>query len=198
MHLDLGQQLCVLHSGCGVALYEEATQKVRTVLGKIYTQFRSSREQIGPAPGRSSNFSDSFAGLPGSLGNNIHHSSRPETMLQPEQSMHHAANSNSSGRRNLPRASHACQWCRAKKAKCNQQQPCSNCVKHSIDCEYSIRRRAGRKKSSYTQERVYRDTSERESDPTSPASNVTGHNRPNENTLLGQPQARAASGIHNL
>jgi hypothetical protein len=145
--------------------------------------------------GRSSNFSDSF---PVRLENDLHHLSQPEIMLQPEQSLHNISNSSSSGRRNLPRASHACQWCRAKKAKCNQQQPCSNCVKHSIDCEYSIRRRGGRKKSSYTQERVYRDTSERESAPTSPASTVTGHTRPSESTPLEQPQGRAVSGTYKL
>jgi hypothetical protein len=119
-------------------------------------------------------------------------------MLQPEQRPHCAASSSSSGRRNLPRASHACQWCRAKKAKCNQNQPCSNCVKHSINCEYGIRRRAGRKKDNYSQERTYRDTSERESVLLSPASTITGHNRPNETKLLRQPQERAPSGTHKL
>jgi len=43
-------------------------------------------------------------------------------------------------RRNLPRASHACQWCRVKKAKCDQCQPCAHCVKHSVACVYGIRR----------------------------------------------------------
>ncbi|KAH6954597.1 fungal-specific transcription factor domain-containing protein [Fusarium avenaceum] len=47
-------------------------------------------------------------------------------------------------RRNLPRASHACQRCRAKKAKCDQQQPCGNCVKHSHQCTYGLRGRNGR------------------------------------------------------
>ncbi|ENH74716.1 Activator of stress proteins 1 [Fusarium oxysporum f. sp. cubense race 1] len=36
-------------------------------------------------------------------------------------------------RRNLPRASHACQRCRAKKAKCDQQQPCANCHTHGTE-----------------------------------------------------------------
>lgn len=48
------------------------------------------------------------------------------------------------GRRNLPRASHACQRCRMKKEKCNQQHPCSNCVKHASSCIYGVRRRNGR------------------------------------------------------
>jgi hypothetical protein len=119
-------------------------------------------------------------------------------MLQPEQSPHHATSFSSSSRRNLPRASHACQWCRAKKAKCNQQQPCSNCVKHSIDCEYGIRRRAGRKKSNYTQERAYRESSEREGALPSPISTITGHNRPNDSMPLRQAPERAPSGMHKL
>ncbi|KAI3572751.1 fungal-specific transcription factor domain-containing protein [Fusarium oxysporum f. sp. albedinis] len=47
-------------------------------------------------------------------------------------------------RRNLPRASHACQGCWAKKAKCDQQQPCANCVRHEWDCVYGLRRKNGR------------------------------------------------------
>lgn len=46
-------------------------------------------------------------------------------------------------RRNLPRASHACQRCRVKKAKCDQRQPCANCVKHFHECTYGLRRRNG-------------------------------------------------------
>ena len=49
-------------------------------------------------------------------------------------------------RRNLPRASHACQRCRVKKAKCDQQQPCSNCTKHAQTCTYELRRRNIREK----------------------------------------------------
>ena len=52
--------------------------------------------------------------------------------------------SRTAGRRNLPRASHACQRCRAKKGKCNQQQPCSNCIKYATSCVYGIRRKNGR------------------------------------------------------
>ncbi|KAI5461881.1 fungal-specific transcription factor domain-containing protein [Mariannaea sp. PMI_226] len=51
-------------------------------------------------------------------------------------------------RRNLPRASHACQRCRAKKAKCDQQQPCANCTKHMQQCTYGLRRRNGRDRNS--------------------------------------------------
>lgn len=58
---------------------------------------------------------------------------------------HTASNNPASPRRqNLPRATHACQWCRVKKAKCDQQQPCLNCTKHSVNCEYGIRRRNAR------------------------------------------------------
>jgi hypothetical protein len=50
-------------------------------------------------------------------------------------------------RRNLPRASHACQRCRLKKAKCDQRQPCGNCTKHVQECTYGLRRRNTREKS---------------------------------------------------
>jgi hypothetical protein len=40
----------------------------------------------------------------------------------------------------IPRASRACNMCRAKKAKCDQQTPCSFCQKHSFDCTYSSHR----------------------------------------------------------
>jgi hypothetical protein len=144
------------------------------------------------------NFSGLFAWALKSLENNLHHLSQTRSMLQPGQSPHHAASFSSNSRRNLPRASHACQWCRAKKAKCNQQQPCSNCVKHSIDCEYGIRRRAGRKKSNYIQERAYIDTSERESAFPSPASTLMGHNRQSEGKLPRQPQEMAPPSTHKL
>jgi hypothetical protein len=49
------------------------------------------------------------------------------------------AQSPAPGRRNLPRASQACQMCRIKKARCNQRQPCSNCYRHAFNCVYSAR-----------------------------------------------------------
>ncbi len=39
-------------------------------------------------------------------------------------------------RRSQPRASHACQMCRLKKARCNQEDPCSYCQKRSFRCVY--------------------------------------------------------------
>ncbi|THY81232.1 hypothetical protein D6C95_09188, partial [Aureobasidium pullulans] len=45
------------------------------------------------------------------------------------------------GRRNLPRASHACQRCRTKKGRCNQQQPCSTCIRAGSACVYGERRK---------------------------------------------------------
>lgn len=51
-------------------------------------------------------------------------------------------------RRNLPRASHACERCRVKKAKCDQRQPCSNCVKHFQECIYGLPRQSGRNRDS--------------------------------------------------
>ena len=50
------------------------------------------------------------------------------------------------GPRNLPRASHACQRCRIKKGRCNQQQPCSSCVRANTSCIYGEERRKRRKK----------------------------------------------------
>jgi hypothetical protein len=43
-------------------------------------------------------------------------------------------------RRHLPRALHACQLCRIKKARCDQQEPCSNCRARSSTCVYPPRR----------------------------------------------------------
>lgn len=71
------------------------------------------------------------------------------------------------GRRNLPRASHACEWCRTKKVRCNQQQPCSNCIKHSIHCEYGSQRRSGRKEILRIQSKAHQNTVDRE-DQSSP------------------------------
>lgn len=64
----------------------------------------------------------------------------------PEQELSHTANTTPRRRRDHPRVNHACQRCRAKKAKCDQQQPCLTCVKHAAHCEYGIRKRSGRKK----------------------------------------------------
>ncbi|RAL12327.1 Zn(II)2Cys6 transcription factor [Aspergillus homomorphus CBS 101889] len=41
-----------------------------------------------------------------------------------------------SSRRRPPRASRACETCRARKTKCDQAQPCSYCAYHSLDCLY--------------------------------------------------------------
>lgn len=50
------------------------------------------------------------------------------------------------GPRNLPRASLACERCRAKKAKCDQRRPCSRCVHvgHEARCSYAVSRRGQR------------------------------------------------------
>jgi hypothetical protein len=50
------------------------------------------------------------------------------------------------GPRNLPRASHACQRCRLKKGRCNQQHPCSSCVRAGVSCLYGEERRKRRKR----------------------------------------------------
>ena len=49
--------------------------------------------------------------------------------------------SSKSGPRNLPRASLACERCRAKKAKCDQRQPCSQCVRYAAQCRYGVSKR---------------------------------------------------------
>ncbi|KAI9148173.1 putative transcriptional regulatory protein [Paramyrothecium foliicola] len=116
-------------------------------------------------------------------------------MPQLEQSPPRAAsfgNVNPRGRRNLPRASHACQWCRTKKAKCNQRQPCSNCIKHSVDCEYGIRRRAGRKKSAHAHDQA-RGVAQRQNTLPSPATISRSRNGPSERELAGQPQVTTPS-----
>ncbi|KAI5227351.1 hypothetical protein E4T40_02635 [Aureobasidium subglaciale] len=48
------------------------------------------------------------------------------------------------GPRNLPRASHACQRCRTKKGRCNQQRPCSTCVRTNSACIYGERRKTNK------------------------------------------------------
>lgn len=49
------------------------------------------------------------------------------------------------GPRNLPRASHACQRCREKKGRCNQQQPCSSCIRVDAVCVYGEKRKKRRR-----------------------------------------------------
>ena len=56
------------------------------------------------------------------------------------------------GPRNRPRASHACQRCRAKKAKCDQSQPCSNCVRYSSACVFTPGNRGGGRRSTNTRD----------------------------------------------
>jgi hypothetical protein len=65
-------------------------------------------------------------------------------MPSPELVSHEDSNGVVGSRRNLPRASHACQQCRAKKGKCDQQQPCSRCVRHAVTCVYGLKRKNGR------------------------------------------------------
>ena len=42
-------------------------------------------------------------------------------------------------RKYQPRAAQACQMCRLKKVKCDQQQPCRTCVDREFDCVYDTR-----------------------------------------------------------
>jgi hypothetical protein len=59
------------------------------------------------------------------------------------QSSERAVSDATQGPRNRPRASHACQRCRARKAKCDQSQPCSNCVRYSSACVFTPGNRGG-------------------------------------------------------
>jgi hypothetical protein len=71
------------------------------------------------------------------------------------------------GPRNRPRASHACQRCRAKKAKCDQSQPCSNCVRYSSACVFTPGNRGGSRRNTSTRDKSFnQDQHARHSDPT--------------------------------
>ena len=37
--------------------------------------------------------------------------------------------------------SHACDFCRVKKVRCMSNNPCSNCIKHGVQCNFTARRR---------------------------------------------------------
>ncbi|KAI5274823.1 hypothetical protein E4T47_02153, partial [Aureobasidium subglaciale] len=67
-------------------------------------------------------------------------------------------NSRTLGPRNLPRASHACQRCRTKKGRCNQQRPCSTCVRANSACIYGERRKRNKNRD----DRSADDTSQHE------------------------------------
>ena len=80
------------------------------------------------------------------------------------------------GPRNRPRASHACQRCRAKKAKCDQSQPCSNCVRYSSSCVFTPGNRGGSRRNTSTRDKSSdQDHHVRHPDSTraSPPSDVT-------------------------
>jgi hypothetical protein len=93
-------------------------------------------------------------------------------------------NHHSFSRRNLPRASHACQRCRAKKAKCDQQQPCASCVKHSCDCVYGIRRRNGKSRNSRARSPDRRELVDRHDHIRSPASIRASQDEPSRSENL--------------
>lgn len=114
-------------------------------------------------------------------------------MVQPEQNLSHAANPTPRGRRNHPRVSHACQRCRAKKAKCDQQQPCLTCVKHAADCVYGIRRRSGRKK-----QQAHESNAEMPGVRPSPGFTIRRSIRPDESESREHPHETALSGTHSV
>jgi len=48
-----------------------------------------------------------------------------------------ALNSRAAERKNMKRASHACEPCRQRKTKCDSQRPmCSHCANYKINCHY--------------------------------------------------------------
>ena len=111
------------------------------------------------------------------------------SMAQPDQNQSHTSGLTPRARRNLPRVSHACQRCRAKKAKCDQQQPCLNCVKHAVDCEYGIRKRSGRKK-----QQAYSDTAKTPNACPNPAVTDSSHVRPDDSEPREHNRATTISG----
>ncbi|KAH6643238.1 putative C6 transcription factor [Boeremia exigua] len=106
-------------------------------------------------------------------------------MARPHQS---SSGIESGGRRSLPRVSHACQRCRAKKAKCDQKQPCLACIKRSVTCEYGIRRRGGRRK-----QQPLRDTVEGPSPCRPPAFNSRSPSGPEQRQPSQPPQETTPS-----
>ena len=111
------------------------------------------------------------------------------SMAQPDQNQSHTSGLTPRARRNLPRVSHACQRCRAKKAKCDQQQPCLNCVKHAVDCEYGIRKRSGRKK-----QQAYSDTARTPNACPNPAVTDSSHVRQDDSEPREHNRATTISG----
>lgn len=69
------------------------------------------------------------------------------------------------GPRNLPRASHACQRCREKKGRCNQQQPCSSCIRVDAVCIYGEKRRKRRRIGDAMEETFEQDDTQSEVTP---------------------------------
>jgi hypothetical protein len=101
----------------------------------------------------------------------------------------------SRSRRNLPRATHACQLCRAKKAKCDQRQPCSSCLKHSVQCEYGVRRRKPRNKNYRGQIRDRENAVDRPNQLPCPASDRKSRDEPLGGEMPGPTQGPDASGM---
>lgn len=69
------------------------------------------------------------------------------------------------GPRNLPRASHACQRCREKKGRCNQQQPCLSCIRVDAVCIYGEKRKKRRRIGDATEETFEQDDTQSEVTP---------------------------------
>lgn len=120
-------------------------------------------------------------------------------MAEPEQRSQDSAasgNHTSLSRRNLPRASHACQRCRAKKAKCDQRQPCANCIKHSHDCMYGIRKRNGQDRSSRVRSPARQEIVNRQDHFRSPASTRESQDEPLRGEALEHSHRSAPLGTY--
>jgi hypothetical protein len=109
-----------------------------------------------------------------------------------------SANAASQNRRSLPRASHACQWCRQKKAKCDQQRPCSTCIKQNVDCVYGIRRRNGRKRNVQVQSQAREDIAGGQVQSPSQRSALSTQDETTWSETAARAQDSARLGTYNL
>jgi hypothetical protein len=74
--------------------------------------------------------------------------------------------------RPITRASQACEMCRLKKTRCDQQNPCSFCKKHSVNCVYSSHKN-GKSPSRYSQDERFRRRLRRKEDPATTSGTFT-------------------------
>lgn len=159
--------------------------------GRFGYKFSVAPDVVRSACGRSGNVQSSAVDSAYSREFPVQSSSVIGRMVQSEQELSHAANPTPIRRRNHPRVNHACQRCRTKKAKCDQQRPCLTCVKHTADCEYGIRKRSGRKK-----QLAYQSNAETPGARLTPGFSTRSNIRSDESELREHPHDTALSGTH--